>query len=103
MELPIDVLPRTNPPRFRWEQVVDTPNGRYTVEQEGALPSSVEVAVQRLVNMAKELMAENAGLKVMIKGLSDRVAAQSELLGKKAEVLVSAQSTRSVKKGRGVV
>jgi hypothetical protein len=83
--IPIDCIPDTVPPRFRWNQMVSTPGGQQVVEQEGTLPPSVEVAVAELVSFAKRLMRENAGLQGQVQGLADRVAAQSELLGKKAE------------------
>lgn len=62
MNLPIDVIPNTTPPRFHWRQVVDTPIGKKTVEHEGLLPPSLEPAVLDLIGIAKQLAAENAEL-----------------------------------------
>jgi len=63
MKLPIELIPGTNPPRFRWQQLVDTPVGRKLVESEGVLPPSIEDAVVALVKMVEHLAAENTKLK----------------------------------------
>lgn len=55
MILPIDVVPNTRPPRFRWRQRVKTLAGDKVVENEGALPAWVEGAVAELVALAKGL------------------------------------------------
>ena len=52
MNLSIDVVPGTDPPRFRWKQMVQTPAGPYPVDYEGVLPSSVEGAVRTLIATA---------------------------------------------------
>lgn len=62
MRLPIDLIPNTSPPRFRWRQVVNTPLGRQSVEQEGAVSASIEVALQELIVMTRTLLRENAEL-----------------------------------------
>lgn len=62
MQLPIDVIPNSNPPRFKWSQVVETINGRQVVECEGGLPSSVEKSVADLIAMTKTLKEENRQL-----------------------------------------
>lgn len=85
MELPIDVIPNTVPPKFRWKSVVDTPNGKQVVSQEGVLPAAVERSVERLIGIVKQVLMDNATLQGQVKGLADRVAAQSDLLSKKAE------------------
>lgn len=85
MAIPIDVVPDTNPPKFRWRQVVDSIAGIRVVDHEGTLPPTVEVAVVGLIDMAKELMGDNAILRGQVQGMSDRIGAQSELLSKKAE------------------
>ena len=58
MNLPIDVIPNTVPPRFKWRQIIDTPVGKRTQEHEGVLPPSMEQAVLALVNIAKQLSKE---------------------------------------------
>ena len=62
MDLPIDVIPGTTPPRFRWKQVVETMDGRQMVDHEGTLPPSVEGAAANLIAMVKALFAENKEL-----------------------------------------
>lgn len=54
MNLPIDIIENSNPPRFRWRQLVSTPSGYQTVEHEGGLPPSVEAAVTMLITMVKQ-------------------------------------------------
>ena len=87
MNLPIDVVPNTNPPVFRWRQSVSTINGNgiAVVDHEGLLPPSVETSVVLLLDITKQLMKENALLQGSNTALAERVAAQSELLSKKAE------------------
>ena len=63
INLPIDVVPGNVPPVFRWRQLVDTPVGARTVEHEGPLPPSVEVAVKSLIGVAKQLALENKELR----------------------------------------
>lgn len=85
MRLPINIIPNTNPPIFRWKQVVSTISGSQVIHHEGALPVAVEVAIARLIGIAKQLMFDNAALQGQIQGMADRIASQSELLSKKAE------------------
>ena len=61
MELPIDVVPNTNPPLFRWTQVAGT-TGDPVQECEGMLPPSCETAVAALICMAKAAIKDNAML-----------------------------------------
>lgn len=82
--LPIDVVAGSNPPRFIWNQLVETINGKQVVAHEGGLPPSVEVAVQRLIGVAKDLLRDNAALQGQVEGMTQR-AAQSELSGKRAD------------------
>jgi hypothetical protein len=63
MDLPIDVVPGTTPPRFRWHFVVDTPVGKRCTQQEGSLPPVVEKAVADLIKLAKKLATECEALK----------------------------------------
>ena len=62
MNLPIDIIPNTIPPKFRWRQVISTPIGKKTVEHEGQLPPSVEGAIVALIGITKQLAIENAEL-----------------------------------------
>ncbi len=81
--LPIDIVPGTSPPRFRWRQSVDTPIGRQVVDHEEGLPVIVEVAIVRLIGVARQLMMENATLHGTIDGLNERISQQNE--GKPAQ------------------
>ena len=72
-DLPIDIIPNTNPPQFRWTQLVETMSGRQVVEYIETLPPTLEVAVQRLILVAKQLLMENAGLRGQVESLHDRV------------------------------
>lgn len=58
MKLPIDVVPSSRPPQFRWQSRVGTPLGLRTVDHEGSLPASVEGAVADLVALARWLVEE---------------------------------------------
>ena len=53
MTLPIDLIPGTRPPRFRWRQTVTTPAGDRVVNYEGVLPPAAEEAVAQLIALAK--------------------------------------------------
>lgn len=53
--LPIDVVPGTDPPLFRWRHTVSTPAGPRTVDCGGPLPPSVEGAVRELIGRARQL------------------------------------------------
>ncbi len=85
--LPIDVVPGTNPPRFRWRTTVSTMDsaGHRVQDCEGALPSSVEVAVAKLVEVAKEALKDNAMLRGQVTVMTERIAAQSDILSRRAE------------------
>ena len=63
MNLPIDVVPDTRPPRFRWRQTVGTPVGPHVADCEGSLPPSVEGAVADLITLAKQQAQEIMGLR----------------------------------------
>lgn len=84
--LPIDLIdPNRRPPRFRWQQTVSTLTGDRTITQEGTLPLNVEMAVAQLVILAHQQAKEIEELKKMVNVMAERVAAQSDLLSKKAE------------------
>lgn len=63
VRLPIDVVPNTAPPKFKWRQVVSTFDGAQEIEHEGTLPPSVETAVADLISLTKRLTVENARLR----------------------------------------
>ena len=87
ISLPIDVVSGEGswPVQFRWKQAVHTVVGTKEVECTGSLAPSVEQAVVKLINLAKQQDVEIRKLKDIISSLTDRVAAQSESLTKKAE------------------
>ncbi len=75
MNLPIDVIPNSNPPRFRWRQIVPTPAGTKSVEYNGAqLPPSVEGAVIQLIELAKQQYADNVELRKKLELLTPKAA-----------------------------
>ena len=76
--LPMEIVPGTNPPVFRWRQSVGTPFGTQVVDHEGTLPPNIEVAVQRLVGIAKQLVMENAGLRGRVDGLLEQAAKNNQ-------------------------
>lgn len=67
INLPIDVVPGSSPPRFLWRQIIDSPIGSRILEHEGCLPPNVEEAVKALVYLAKELQRDNEKLKADLK------------------------------------
>jgi hypothetical protein len=80
MELPIDLIPDTNPPRFRWWQTSRNPaNGEGVLQKcEGLLPPAIESAVAELIGVAKQLQRD-------LGTAAARIEAQAELLGKRAQ------------------
>ncbi len=60
-KLPIELVPNTTPPRFRWEQLVDSINGMKKVTYEDAVRASFEKPLVELINMAN-LLTERLGL-----------------------------------------
>lgn len=86
-DLPIDVVPGTRPPRFRWRVAVGTAggHGQRAVECEGSLPAGVERAVLALIGVAKagearceELVKENATLKAQNLAMFEQLEARAE-------------------------
>lgn len=60
LRLPIDVIPGHSPTMFRWQMVVDTPDGsKRSQDCMGALPPNIERVVEELIELAKKLRAEN--------------------------------------------
>lgn len=82
MKLPINMVPGSNPPLFRWRQVVDTPVGKRWIENEGMLPPSVEVAVASLIGIANRLALDNEKLRHINEELAEQVGARSEMSSK---------------------
>lgn len=76
--LPIDVVLGTDPPRFQWQQTVNTMYETVTQDCEGRLPPSVECAVADLIYIAKQLSVENAALKKRLEGALEVVSAQGK-------------------------
>ena len=60
--LPIDIVPGSNPPIFRWQNKVRALDGIMMQVCEGSLPVSVEGAVASLIAIAKQLQHENKEL-----------------------------------------
>lgn len=75
--LPIDLIPNTSPPQFKWRQTVGTPIGDRTVDHEGTLPPSVEGAVLALIVLAKQQEQEIVGLRRRNEGAYEVIAEQS--------------------------
>lgn len=98
MRLPIDVVAGSRPLRFKWIQRVDSVGGVRTVDYEGTLVPSVEWSICELITLCKQQAQQIKELQRIVNELTDRVAAQSELLAKKAEKPAEqpAQSTMKV-------
>lgn len=97
MKLPIEVA-SINPTRFRWRQLVESVNGPRVVNYKGSVQASMEQALLDLVSICKQQQKEIKALRKQVKGHCDRIAAQSELLSKKAEA--PAQPAQQDKKGK---
>ena len=78
VRLPIDVVPGTDPPIFKWWQVVDTVVGRDVIKHESMLPPTVEVAVERIISVAKQSLMENVFLKGQVAALQKRIEEQGK-------------------------
>ena len=98
--LPIDIIPNTSPPRFRWRYSISTLDGMRTIECDGILSSTLEVALVELITLVKQQDQEICGLQKLNEGLAARITAQSELLGKKAESESEKQPPHSPKKSK---
>lgn len=81
MNLPIEMVPDSNPPRFRWRRVVDTPLGSKVITCEGSLPASVEGPVATVIGIVQQLHYENNRLKAELNAL--RATLQHTPAGKK--------------------
>lgn len=99
MQLPLTPIPNTNPPRFRWKQLLHTPTGPRIVEHEGTVPLTLETALIGLVTVArqqdsfiKDLQRDNEELAAQLMAAQERIAA---LTG------TGEQAAKTVRKGRG--
>lgn len=64
MKLPIEIIPGTIPPKFRYSQTITTPHGNVqSVEYVGCVSTSMEAALYDLIRIAKQLETENKTLK----------------------------------------
>ncbi len=87
-KLPIEVVPSSRPPRFRWRQLVHGPGRSEYVEREGPVEASMEVALVEVIQLARsaaEMQQEILGLRKQNEELHARLAALSEQVNKKAE------------------
>lgn len=73
-DLPITLVPNTDPPRFRWRQVVSHLGGTATVDHEGTMPPTIEVALALTIGIARQALHECAMLRGECDGLRDRLA-----------------------------
>lgn len=85
MKLPIEYIPGTDPPRFRWKQRITSPVGTQVIDYEGLLVPSAEQALKHLCVLADWQAREINKLKKQLDEAYERVATQSEILSKKAE------------------
>lgn len=76
MKLPIEVVPNTDPPVFRWRQTVSTPIGTKTVDHLGRLPPAVEQTIVLLIDVARQLAKENAILQGSLESANKRLEEQ---------------------------
>ncbi len=58
MSLPIDVIPGTDPPKFRWRQIVGTVMGDRVMDYESGVPPTLEPALVELIALVKRQAAE---------------------------------------------
>lgn len=82
-QLPIDVIPGTSPPKFRWRQKVSTFDGVRWIECDGPLPASVEDAIVVLIGLVKQQAQEIEGLKRHNDQLSKKAEGSQQQTGKK--------------------
>lgn len=92
MKLPIDVVPGTDPPVFRWSYMGQ--------DHEGQAPPAMERAVERVVTIAKQLLADNAALRGQVDGMTERLASQTEQLSRRAEAAPEVVSSKGATERR---
>lgn len=76
VELPIERVPNTSPPRFRWRQHVEALGGARMVEHEGTVPPTLESALIQLIVLAKQQARDIDNLQRMAEELTKQVALQ---------------------------
>lgn len=102
MNLPIDIILGSRPPRFRWKQAVSNPFGTFPtiIDHEGTLPPTVEEAVAQLIALAKTQARR-------LDGALTQIAEMAELRQQELERTTEAPTTSapepvsSSKKGGG--
>lgn len=97
MNLPIELVPNTSPPVFRWRQLVETLGGKQVIEHQEAVSPTMEVALVRLISAANQLAMENAALRGQVDGLVERSEARSA----QSQSQSPAPASISSRKGRG--
>ncbi len=80
MKLPIDVVPNTNPPTFRWTQTVGTLGADAVQDCEGMLPPSCERAVEAVIKIARTALEDNVILRSKMDSLQKRLDGSLEVL-----------------------
>lgn len=79
-DLPIDEIPNSCPPQFRWRQSVNTSDGHVVMTMEGGmLTVGQEAAVRQLIEMYKFSAYECAKLKKENAELRGKMMEQSNL------------------------
>lgn len=71
-QLPIDVIPGTYPPKFRWEHIINTPVGTRILSNEATLPPSVENAIVQLITITKQQISTIELLKTDLLAANDK-------------------------------
>jgi hypothetical protein len=62
-QLPFDLIPHSQPPRFRWRHTVSTPAGAQSTDCEGMVLPSMETAIIALIGICKQQMLELADMR----------------------------------------
>lgn len=73
MTLPIELVPNSRPPRFRWKQTISTPVGDRTIDHEGTLSPTVEDALVKLIALAHQQAQEIIGLRRVNESMARRI------------------------------
>lgn len=74
MKLPIDIVPGTNPPQFKWSMIVDMPGGPKTIEFQECIPSYLEKAVETLIDITKQQQLELVSLREQVQSLEESLS-----------------------------
>lgn len=91
MELPIDIVPGTEPPKFKWRMKVDTIAGVHTQVIEGRLQAGMDIAVAELIALTKRQDKEISTLKARLECASEVVAEQNKRSSPPAAPVVQGQ------------